>query len=371
MKALIGLALLLAGCGQQSIATCTQSLASASTNPTLVGTLEAEPDARLGSAADGLSCVAVVTQAGNSRALYTARHCLKPGSLKNFVFRRMVNGQPTAEPIRFIHAALIESIKNDRQITDPELQARLRSILDGGGEIDASRDEFAKRCLRKTPDTACFTALDLVAFRLDGRPLGTDLTSQQVDSLEAYSAFYLSREVSLFEKNLMRCERKDQVCPDSYTGQGRSVWNRYFASTDWEGMRAPAFAQARNGLKAVWQTLDARPADLTLAKGQDSGLTEVPLTTPVEHFEDQRPHSRTFMMTGPSAFARGDSGTLLLSQGIPVAVLSALDGEPSSGGASVIALPKRESHGIPAADSSPSSTAPPAPKSKESASACQ
>lgn len=366
-------ALVLVACAQQQIATCPQAISSGAVDTTATaaitgGILESEGDSRLGEPAQKkLFCTAAIGTVDGAPVLYGARHCFRPGSYKTFVFHRYTAGEYKPEPIALPQEQLAEKIKTDPAITHPDLKARLREILDGGPPLTLSGDTAVKKCVEKPPGatSACFTGLEFTAARLralTGKPM-QGVASRQIAALEALDSFWRARAVSAFQAELNRCESGKVSCDPVFLSEGNGAWERYFARTDWTKEKTNAHSAAFNGIASVWSTLDERRARFAVA-GNFSGTNAfgtIPLSVrevgqdvppsaeqTIARWQDNRPYSRTFLLRSlvgtkvPLALTTGDSGSLLLADGLPVAVLSHIDGEETSGGASVVALPVRK-----------------------------
>jgi hypothetical protein len=148
------------------------------------------------------------------------------------------------------------------------------------------------------------------------------------------------------------------------------------------------------GIASVWSDLDEKRTRFSVA-GNFSGTNafgtvsltarevppEVSLSAEqtISRWQDNRPYSRTFLLRSllgvkvPLTLSTGDSGSLLLADGLPIAVLSHIDGKETSGGASVVALPVRkkpesEAEGAYSTSSTASREAPPITEPRSTAS---
>jgi len=364
-------AILLSACAQQ-VETCTQAVASGQTESSALagGILEAEGDPRLGEPPQSkIFCTAAMGNVDGVPVLYGARHCFRIGSYRNFVFHRFSGGEYRPQPISFPKEANAEKIKSDKAITNPALKAELRGILDGGPAMTLSGDAAIKRCVEKLPGgtSACFTGLEFAAVRLrepsPGFRPSKEISARQVTALEALDTFWTARAVTAFRSDLTRCESGAVQCDPLFRTEGKAAWAQHFASKDWTRTKTTAHSAAFNGIGSVWSDLDEQRVGFAVA-GNFSGtnsfgttalaVREVAPDTPptaeqtLTRWQDNRPYSRTFLLRSlegaPSSLklSSGDSGSLLLAGGLPVAVLSHVDGKETSGGASVIALPERK-----------------------------
>jgi|GEM_PF-3476371 len=358
----------LSACARE-VKTCSQASTSGRLTSTEIvgGIVEADADPRIGdSTPPKMYCTAAIGTVDGSPILYGARHCFRVGSYRNFRFHRFMAGEYRPEQIPLPQEILAEQIKSDSTITNPELRARLREILDGGPPMAISGDAVIKRCVEKIPGgtSACFTGLEFTAIRLNNamaRP-SRMISSRQAVALEALDTLWRARAVSAFQAELKRCKDGSVQCEPTFLKEGEAAFQRYFSRSDWTRIKTRSQSAAFNGIASVWSDLDEKRAQLSVA-GNFSGsnafgtvaltAAEVTPNTPpgptqtMTRWQDNRPYSRTFLLRAlseadaPIKFTSGDSGAMLLADGLPVAILSHVDGHETSGGASVIPLPRR------------------------------
>jgi len=190
-------------------------------------------------------------------------------------------------------------------------------------------------------------------------------------------------------KDCVTDRKANAYCSDTYMAESKSVYekflnvdafksnkNRFAASNAkapspfeskamWQALALEKGNSAREKLAEVWKKLGTRgdlyvSTNLTESKGASTALyaasriaakkaepdTKAEFET-IASLEGKDLTERTYILRSPRVtsasveFSKGDSGSILAVGVVPVAVLSHVDGHETSGGASLIPLPRR------------------------------